>query len=177
MDSNHRSWKAADLQSAPFGHSGTHPCLNHQFNELTFSLPFFLSKTKTSQNVFVLRAEASVALLRLRNLRDPIAVGEDEPLVGLEPTTAWLQIECSTNWAKEAIVSAARLTFGAKADAKVQHFFHSRKLFPQKPPDNLQIWQICYLVLTFLHNATGLLHQTPIIFTADTLLYARAIIH
>ena len=25
MDSNHRSWKAADLQSAPFGHSGTHP--------------------------------------------------------------------------------------------------------------------------------------------------------
>ena len=25
MDSNHRSRKTADLQSAPFGHSGTHP--------------------------------------------------------------------------------------------------------------------------------------------------------
>ncbi len=26
MDSNHRSYKAADLQSAPFGHSGIYPC-------------------------------------------------------------------------------------------------------------------------------------------------------
>ena len=26
MDSNHRSRKTADLQSAPFGHSGKHPC-------------------------------------------------------------------------------------------------------------------------------------------------------
>ena len=25
MDSNHRSYKAADLQSAPFGHSGIYP--------------------------------------------------------------------------------------------------------------------------------------------------------
>ena len=27
MDSNHRSRKTADLQSAPFGHSGKHPFL------------------------------------------------------------------------------------------------------------------------------------------------------
>ena len=26
-----------------------------------------------------------------------------EPLVGVEPTTCWLQISCSTNWAKVAI--------------------------------------------------------------------------
>ena len=28
MDSNHRSRKTADLQSAPFGHSGKHPCID-----------------------------------------------------------------------------------------------------------------------------------------------------
>lgn len=27
MDSNHRSLATADLQSAPFSHSGTYPCL------------------------------------------------------------------------------------------------------------------------------------------------------
>ncbi len=30
VDSNHRSIKAADLQSDPFGHSGTHPLCKYQ---------------------------------------------------------------------------------------------------------------------------------------------------
>ena len=30
MDSNHRRYKPADLQSAPFGHSGIRPCRNLQ---------------------------------------------------------------------------------------------------------------------------------------------------
>ena len=34
MDSNHRSRKTADLQSAPFGHSGIHPALNPSGNYL-----------------------------------------------------------------------------------------------------------------------------------------------
>ena len=29
MDSNHRRYKPADLQSAPFGHSGIRPMLSH----------------------------------------------------------------------------------------------------------------------------------------------------
>ena len=36
MDSNHRSCKAADLQSAPFGHSGIHPLCFQSFKELSF---------------------------------------------------------------------------------------------------------------------------------------------
>ncbi len=31
MDSNHRRRKPADLQSAPFGHSGNHPCYIHYY--------------------------------------------------------------------------------------------------------------------------------------------------
>ena len=48
----------ADLQSDPFGHSGTSP--QHS--------KFFMV-----------------------------------PLVGLEPTTYWLQVSCSTRWAKAAL--------------------------------------------------------------------------
>ena len=56
MDSNHRRRKPADLQSAPFGHSGTHPHFKVHYSKFTI---FSLAR---------------------------------EPLVGLEPTTAGLQI-------------------------------------------------------------------------------------
>ena len=56
MDSNHRSRETADLQSAPFGHSGTHPHFKVHYSKFTI---FSLAR---------------------------------EPLVGLEPTTAGLQI-------------------------------------------------------------------------------------
>ena len=56
MDSNHRRRKPADLQSAPFGHSGTHPNFKVHYSKFTI---FSLAR---------------------------------EPLVGLEPTTAGLQI-------------------------------------------------------------------------------------
>ncbi len=54
--------KTADLQSAPFGRSGTCP---------------------TENGVSTILASI-------------------EPLVGIEPTTYWLQISCSTSWAKVA---------------------------------------------------------------------------
>lgn len=54
MDSNHRTRKRADLQSAAVGHLATCP------------------------------------------------TQKSEPLVGIEPTTYWLQISCSTSWAKVA---------------------------------------------------------------------------
>ncbi len=42
MDSNHRRQEPADLQSAPFGHSGNHPCFvfksECKVNEFVFTL-------------------------------------------------------------------------------------------------------------------------------------------
>ena len=69
-DSNLWSRKTADLQSAPFGRSGTCPFRSN-------------------------RAANSSKILKQKNIIN-------EPLVGLEPTTCWLQISCSTNWAKVA---------------------------------------------------------------------------
>ena len=37
MDSNHRSRKTADLQSAPFGHSGNHPLFSSSLSLLSDS--------------------------------------------------------------------------------------------------------------------------------------------
>ncbi len=36
MDSNHRSRKTADLQSAPFGHSGKHPFFKSECKGIHF---------------------------------------------------------------------------------------------------------------------------------------------
>ena len=69
MDSNHRRRKPADLQSAPFGHSGICP----NYIELFFPL-----------------TEFPQALLPFDD--NPLSF---EPLVGFEPTTPRLQITCS----------------------------------------------------------------------------------
>ena len=62
MDSNHRSRKTADLQSAPFGHSGIRPIL--EFQELVSADSF----------------------------RSPLAARKDvvatEPMEGFEPPTS-----------------------------------------------------------------------------------------
>ena len=67
MDSNHRRYKPADLQSAPFGHSGIRPCAKcgakirqsffpSKFTDLKFC--YFLSSTILStyyQHIFLLK--------------------------------------------------------------------------------------------------------------------------
>ena len=58
MDSNHRSRKTADLQSAPFGHSGTHPhILKNLWTNLmvqsdlsTFQCPLLGASSRTRTN-------------------------------------------------------------------------------------------------------------------------------
>ena len=72
-DSNLWSRKTADLQSAPFGRSGTCP----------------IKRARVAK-------ESDWTFHRLPSLQFP------EPLVGIEPTTYWLQISCSTSWAKVA---------------------------------------------------------------------------
>ena len=78
--------KTADLQSAPFGHSGTHPRVRQ-------------SRTRIDERVVNKVLDASA--LRFRKPRFLIGYGLNfvsfikehfEPLVGLEPTTAGLQI-------------------------------------------------------------------------------------
>ena len=39
VDSNHRSWKAADLQSVPIGHSGTRPYSIRSLTDCLYILP------------------------------------------------------------------------------------------------------------------------------------------
>ncbi len=57
MDSNHRSRKTADLQSAPFGHSGKHPC----------SVPFLLCKINQYFRNGKKKRDANDSLLPVRN--------------------------------------------------------------------------------------------------------------
>ena len=77
MDSNHRRRTPADLQSAPFGHSGNYPCFENRSHTLRVGL--YMNNHKK------------------------------EPMVGLEPTTSWLQISCSTNWATSACFAGAKI--------------------------------------------------------------------
>ena len=42
-----------------------------------------------------------------------------EPLVGVEPTTYWLQISCSTNWAKVAYILSKNFQFTLKTPGKL----------------------------------------------------------
>ena len=74
MDSNHRTRKRADLQSAAVGHLATCP-----FDPDLWS-----------------------TILDLNLKSAPGNPKSSEPLVGIEPTTYWLQISCSTSWAKVA---------------------------------------------------------------------------
>ena len=91
MDSNHRSRKTADLQSAPFGHSGTHPRVHiprtaTQLRCIGKSLG--CSALKITNLTFV----QFLILVPYYHVNDQFPSGEREPLVGLEPTTAGLQI-------------------------------------------------------------------------------------
>ena len=51
MDSNHRRRKPADLQSAPFGHSGNHPC--SMFSKASAKVVFLFHSTKFFSNFFL----------------------------------------------------------------------------------------------------------------------------
>ena len=108
MDSNHRSRKTADLQSAPFGHSGKHPCFNSPvslvacFESLIKSrfepykdwlAPILLALFEPGNDWL---APILLALFEPGNdWLAPILLALFEPLVGFEPTTPRLQITCS----------------------------------------------------------------------------------
>ena len=91
MDSNHRSRETADLQSAPFGHSGTHPFA-------------FACKVAKADCYAIIGRLAAPLFAKTKHFRKPpfysleVDYGYSfkdlafEPLVGLEPTTAGLQI-------------------------------------------------------------------------------------
>ena len=95
-DSNLCSRKTVDLQSTPFGRSGTCPTLINGVSATFASI---------------------------------------EPLVGVEPTTYWLQISCSTNWAKVALFQCEKLVSATTiksypffGKAKVTEFCNHKKL-------------------------------------------------
>ena len=91
MDSNHRSRETADLQSAPFGHSGTHPSRSRAKSQR-------LIATQSSGDLPLrsLQKRDVFAKPHFYSLEDDYGYFKDltsfEPLVGLEPTTAGLQI-------------------------------------------------------------------------------------
>ena len=53
MDSNHRSRKTADLQSAPFGHSGKHPFLKPGAKVQLFFHPCKFSCRKIKKDMVI----------------------------------------------------------------------------------------------------------------------------
>ena len=59
MDSNHRSRKTADLQSAPFGHSGNHPFLTPALQPADFSKMSLLSDSNQRPRDYKSRALAN----------------------------------------------------------------------------------------------------------------------
>ena len=99
MDSNHRRYKPADLQSAPFGHSGILPFFSFLFGEIP--------QKQTSKVLF------------LRTF---------EPMEGIEPTTPRLQITCSGQLSYIGILVVSRQA-PLKRIAKIDINFLSPKLF------------------------------------------------
>ena len=105
VDSNHRSWKAADLQSVPIGHSGTrpYPICSHRW------LPvYFIIWSGICQLLFPRIFSFSVALYfpafyrnksTFYNSKRPQNVFRFEVFLelvtGVEPATHWLQISCA----------------------------------------------------------------------------------
>ena len=97
VDSNHRSWKAADLQSVPIGHSGTRP----------YS---FVSAARTACIYYHAQSSLSTICNRFyrnfcTNLSNKLAPWKNRPeinvperfflelVTGVEPATHWLQIK------------------------------------------------------------------------------------
>ena len=105
VDSNHRSWKAADLQSVPIGHSGTrpYPICSHRW------LPvYFIIWSGICQLLFPRIFSFSVVLYfpafyrnksTFYNSKRPQNVFRFEVFLelvtGVEPATHWLQISCA----------------------------------------------------------------------------------
>ena len=54
VDSNHRSWKAADLQSVPIGHSGTRPnsIFSHRWLPVYLTISIPLCQLLSAKNLF-----------------------------------------------------------------------------------------------------------------------------
>ena len=77
----------------------------------------------------------TINLPRIRRMLWPIELGYYlEPVIGVEPTTSWLQVKCSTNWATRAICIDERIRtsntgFGDRDDtiSPHLHFLYSRR--------------------------------------------------
>ena len=90
VDSNHRSLATADLQSAPFSHSGTYPSV---FVYLIVKLYLNLPSTRIELVTSPLPRECSTS--------EPQGLvifnsSESKPVRGIEPPTYGLQNRCST---------------------------------------------------------------------------------
>ena len=97
MDSNHRTPKRTDLQSVAVGHLATCPNVRKSFRFLLWTEQHSGSFWKEQRSGSFFEPN-SVPVLGLNGT----AFRSPEPLVGIEPTTYWLQISCSTCWAKVA---------------------------------------------------------------------------
>ena len=106
MDSNHRNLAMADLQSAPFSHSGTYPLFvaaermrgyNQRCSLLQFCIQLSVSfcrkklpPTGFEPVISPLPRECSTPEPQRRGLELKM------PMIGIEPTTYGLQNRCST---------------------------------------------------------------------------------
>ena len=135
MDSNHRRCKPADLQSAPFGHSGILPFLMSLFRACCViasyhrhSLPrgnsFLLSRIPCIHRKIAIKSifSAPAALNSLLRKSLHQYFNELEPMEGIEPTTPRLQITCSGQ------LSYIGIAF-PKGIANIEIISHSPKLF------------------------------------------------
>ncbi len=111
MDSNHRRYKPADLQSAPFGHSGilpyfsflfrnhfvSHRIVGQSFTRVNSFPPHstFSSFRKTNFKIFI-SFPKSLRQSSYRRLTSSSFQKNFEPMEGIEPTTPRLQITCSS---------------------------------------------------------------------------------
>ena len=117
MDSNHRTRKRADLQSAAVGHLATCPFLIQ-----IYDVDFGFDSIENPQ----------------------VSKNQSEPLVGIEPTTYWLQISCSTSWAKVAFIiqMSAHLSYSGWDNKELPQNFGKAKV---KEFANWKIfWRIFY---------------------------------
>ena len=116
MDSNHRRCKPADLQSAPFGHSGILPFF--RFFQASASLDFTSSVGHYLQiTPFLLIRPPRIHLeINFKNIF--------EPMEGVEPTTPRLQITCSSQ-----LSYIGNILFSRKGIAKIGIISYSPKLF------------------------------------------------
>ena len=85
-------------------------CPKHPMHTITLHSRIKFSRLDSNQRPFVYQTNALNHLSYVRML---------EPPVGFEPTTSCLQNKCSTNWAKEACCTPARIRILTKSFGEI----------------------------------------------------------